>query len=174
MTNRRGLLVVHTGQGKGKTTAALGIAWRALGHGMRVAVVQFVKGRWETGERRFAVDVPNLEFLVTGRGFTWDSEDLSADRMAAVDAWRTAAHLIDDGEHDVVVLDELTYVLHYGWLSIADVRAALDARPAHVHVIVTGRHAPPALLDAADLVTEMVAVKHPFARGVRAQAGIDF
>jgi cob(I)alamin adenosyltransferase len=169
-----GLLLVYTGQGKGKTTAALGLVFRALGRGLRVAVIQFIKGRWKTGERLFAETLPDLTFLVMGRGFTWESDDLSQDRTAAVAAWSRAAALIAAGEHRVVVLDELTYVVNYGFVPLADVVEALRGRPPHVHVVVTGRHAPAALLEIADLVTEMQSLKHPFERGRKAEAGIDF
>ncbi len=174
MSDARGLLVVYTGQGKGKTTAALGIVFRALGRGLRVAVVQFIKGKWKTGERLFAERLPELTFLVMGRGFTWDSDDLSRDREAAQQAWQQAAALITAGEHAVVVLDELTYVLNYGFVPIEDVLATLEQRPATVHVIITGRNAPEALLAQADLVTDMQNIKHPFTTGRRAQLGIDF
>jgi len=169
-----GLLLVYTGNGKGKTTAALGLVFRALGRGMRVAVVQFIKGKWKTGERLFAETLPGLTFLVMGKGFTWESDDLSRDRAAARGAWDQAAALIAAGEHAVVVLDELTYVLNYGFVPEAEVLAALRGRPAHVHVVVTGRNAPEALLEAADLVSEMRSLKHPFERGRKAQIGVDF
>jgi cob(I)alamin adenosyltransferase len=170
----KGLVIVYTGNGKGKTTAALGLAFRALGRKLAVAVVQFIKGKWKTGERSFAESLPQLTFLVMGRGFTWDSDDISRDRAAAEAAWRTSAELIAKGEHAVVILDELTYVLNYGFVAVTEVLAALASRPAHVSVVITGRNAPDELIAAADLVTEMKSVKHPFDRGVRAQAGIDF
>jgi cob(I)alamin adenosyltransferase len=170
----KGLLLVYTGQGKGKTTAALGLVFRALGRGFRVAVVQFIKGKWKTGERLFAESLPQLTFLVMGRGFTWESDDLSRDRAAAESAWREAAALIGSGEHQVVILDELTYVLNYGFVLAAEVVAALRARPPHVHVVITGRNAPDALLEIADLVTEMRSLKHPFESGRKAELGIDF
>jgi cob(I)alamin adenosyltransferase len=170
----RGLLMVYTGHGKGKTTAALGLCFRALGRGLPVAVVQFIKGKWKTGERLFAETLPQLTFLVMGRGFTWDSDDLSRDREAAVAAWQRARTLIAAGAHSVVVLDELTYVINYGFVELAEVLEAFDSRPPHVHVLVTGRNAPDALLARADLVTEMTNVKHPFAQGHPAQPGIDF
>jgi cob(I)alamin adenosyltransferase len=170
----KGLVIVYTGNGKGKTTAALGLAFRALGQKLAVAVVQFIKGKWKTGERSFAESLPQLTFLVMGRGFTWDSDDLSRDRAAAQAAWRASAELIAKGEHTVVILDELTYVLNYGFVAVTEVLAALASRPAHVSVVITGRNAPDELIAAADLVTEMKSVKHPFDRGVRAQAGIDF
>jgi cob(I)alamin adenosyltransferase len=169
-----GLLLVYTGQGKGKTTAALGLAFRALGRGWRVAVVQFIKGKWKTGERLFAETLPGLTFLVMGRGFTWDSDDLSRDRRAAEAAWTEAAALITGGEQQVVILDELTYVLNYGFVPAATVVEVLRARPAHVHVVITGRNAPAELVELADLVTDMQKVKHPFDQGRKAALGIDF
>jgi cob(I)alamin adenosyltransferase len=169
-----GLVIVYTGQGKGKTTAALGLVFRALGRGLAVAVVQFIKGKWKTGERLFAETLPNLTFLVMGRGFTWDSDDLSRDRAAAEAAWAESARLIAAGQHPVVVLDELTYVLNYGFVPIEAVLTALRERPPHVHVVITGRNAPAALLDAAQLVTDMQKVKHPFDGGRKAQPGVDF
>jgi cob(I)alamin adenosyltransferase len=169
-----GLLIVYTGHGKGKTTAALGLVFRALGRGFRVAVVQFIKGKWKTGERLFAEGLPNLTFLVMGRGFTWESDDLSRDRAAAQAAWGEAAALIAGGAHQVVVLDELTYVLNYGFVPAAEIVEALRARPPHVHVVITGRNAPEALLEIADLITEMRSLKHPFENGRKAEPGIDF
>jgi len=171
---RRGLLHVYTGQGKGKTTAALGVVFRALGRGLRVAVVQFIKGKWKTGERLFAETIPGLTFLVMGQGFTWESDDLTRDRDAAMKAWAAAAELVAGGEYAVVVLDELTYAINYGFIEASEVLTALTNRPADVHVIVTGRNAPEELCVVADLVTEMKSVKHPFERGIRAQPGIDY
>jgi cob(I)alamin adenosyltransferase len=170
----RGLLVVYTGHGKGKTTAALGMVFRALGRGLRVAVVQFIKGKWKTGERLFAERLPGLAFHVMGLGFTWESDDLAKDKAAARAAWDTARAEIASGERDLVVLDELTYTFHYDFLSVEEVLEALAARPAHVHVVITGRNAPEPLVQAADLVTEMKLVKHPFEAGVKAQIGVDF
>jgi len=169
-----GLVVVYTGNGKGKTTAALGIAFRALGRELRVAVVQFIKGKWKTGERDFAARLPQLEFHVMGLGFTWESDDLSRDKAAAAAAWQRSRELIAGGARDIVILDELTYVLNYGFVPVEEVLETLRARPPHVHVVITGRNAPEALLAAADLVTEMKSVKHPFEKGVRAQPGLDF
>ncbi len=174
MHEHRGWLMVYTGSGKGKTTAALGLVFRALGRGLRVAVVQFIKGRWKTGERSFAETIPALTFLVMGCGFTWESDDLSRDRGAAAEAWATAKALIAAGEHEIVVLDELTYALHFDFVALDDVLGALRARPPAVHVVVTGRNAPEALIAEADLVTEMRSVKHPFEQGARARPGIDF
>jgi cob(I)alamin adenosyltransferase len=166
------MLIVYTGHGKGKTTAALGLAFRALGRGLRVAVVQFIKGKWRTGERVFAETLPQLTFLVMGQGFTWESDDLSRDRQAAEQAWARAREILFAGEHDVVILDELTYVMHYGFVTVDDILEAL--RASRAHVVVTGRNAPEPLVAMADLVTEMKSVKHPFERGVRAQPGIDY
>ena len=170
----KGLLIVYTGHGKGKTTAALGIVFRALGRKLEVAMVQFIKGKWKTGEAAFAETLPGLTFRVMGRGFTWESDDLSRDRRAAEQAWQEAARLIGEGRHTIVVLDELTYVIHYGFVQLSEVLEVLRNRPAHVHVVVTGRNAPDELVAAADLVTEMKSVKHPFEQGLRAQPGVDF
>ncbi len=174
MTDIEGQIIVYTGNGKGKTTAALGLAWRALGRDLAVAVVQFVKGKWKTGERIFAERLPGLVFAVMGRGFTWESDDLSRDRAAAEAAWAESRRLILAGEHAVVVLDELTYVLNYGFVALEDVVATLRDRPRHVSVVITGRNAPAALADVADVVTEMRAIKHPFERGKKAVAGLDY
>ena len=173
-SERKGLLLVYTGHGKGKTTAALGIVFRALGRGLKVAVVQFIKGKWKTGERTYAETLPALTFLVMGRGFTWESDDLSRDKEAARKAWEEASQLIRSGEHAIIVLDELTYVLNYAFVPIEEVLATLKDRPAHVSVVVTGRNAPEALLAVADLITDMQAVKHPFTEGRKALIGIDF
>lgn len=173
-SRRQGLVVVYTGNGKGKTTAALGAIFRALGRGFRVGVVQFIKGKWKTGEGRFAEGLANLDWIISGRGFTWESDDLSKDAARARAGWEDAQAMIAAGEHDLVVLDELTYALHFGFVDTQAVLEVLRVRPAHVHVIVTGRNAPPNLIDAADLVTEMTLVKHPFSRGVPAQVGLDF
>src|SRR5439155_21868299 len=135
----------------------------------RVAVVQFIKGKWKTGERMFAETLPELTFLVMGNGFTWNSDDLSRDRAAAQAAWAIAKQLIASGGNAVVVLDEITFAINYGFIELADVLGALRDRPPHVHVVATGRNAPDELRAAADLVTEMTAGKHPFERGVAAQ-----
>lgn len=169
-----GLVLVYTGNGKGKTTAALGLVFRALGRGLRVGMVQFIKGKWKTGEQRFAEGLDHLTFLVMGKGFTWESDDLSQDRRAAEDAWATAKNLIHTGDHDVVVLDEITYAMNYDFVPVSEVVTALRSRPEHVHVVLTGRNAPQSLCEIADLVTEMKAVKHPFERGHKACPGIDY
>jgi cob(I)alamin adenosyltransferase len=169
-----GQIIVYTGNGKGKTTAALGVVFRALGRDLKVAVVQYIKGKWKTGERSYAEKLPQLTFHVMGLGFTWESDDLSRDKLAAEKAWQVSRELILDGQHAIVVLDELTYVLNYGFVSVEEVMTTLNSRPPHVHVIITGRNAPEPLLNIADLVTEMQSVKHPFDKGVRAQPGLDF
>jgi cob(I)alamin adenosyltransferase len=174
MSDADGQLIVYTGNGKGKTTAALGLAWRALGRDLPVAVVQFVKGKWKTGERVFAERLPGLVFAVMGRGFTWESDDLSRDRAAAEAAWAESRRLILGGAHRVVILDELTYVIHYGFVALDDVVTTLRERPRHVSVVVTGRNAPEALAAIADVVTEMRAVKHPFEQGRKAVPGLDY
>jgi cob(I)alamin adenosyltransferase len=168
-------LLVYTGNGKGKTTAALGLVFRALGRQQRVAVVQFIKGKWKTGERMFADGLPGLTFRVMGQGFTWDSDDLSRDRRAAVAAWDESKALALSGAHDVVVLDELTFAINYGFVALDDVLPVCQAaRAAGVHLVVTGRNAPEALVAAADLVTDMQPIKHPFQQGQRARPGIDY
>lgn len=170
----RGLIVVYTGPGKGKTTAALGLATRAVGQGLSVGVMQFIKGKWKTGERTFFEELDGVEFRVMGRGFTWDSDDLSQDAAAARAAWDVCNGWIRGGAHDVVVLDELTYALNYGFLEEAEVLQGLVERAGSVDVIVTGRSAPASLLEVADLVTEMRDVKHPFREGRRARLGVDY
>ena len=169
-----GLLVVYTGHGKGKTTAALGMVFRALGRGLRVTVVQFIKGKWKTGERAFAESLPALRFLVMGRGFTWESDDISRDKAAARAAWVEAQKESSSGERELVVLDELTYAFHYGFLALDEVLETLRSRPTGLHVVISGRDAPEALIELADLVTEMKLVKHPFQRGEKARLGVDY
>jgi len=175
-TIEKGLLIIHTGKGKGKSTAAFGMAMRALGHNMPVAIVQFVKGKWETGERAALAKFGDLVTIDTmGEGFTWETQDRQRDIRAAHAAWERARALIRDGKHKLVLLDELNIVLRYGYLPLDEVvRFVRDEKPADVHVIVTGRNAPDALIEAADLVTSMEMVKHPFRSGVKAQAGIEF
>jgi cob(I)alamin adenosyltransferase len=171
----KGLLMVHTGAGKGKSTAAFGLLLRALGHGFPCGVVQFVKGARETGEARaFARFSDLLAWHTMGEGFTWETQDRARDIAAAEAAWSRARALMDRPDLRLLVLDELNIVLRYGYLPLDGVVAALKARRSDLHVVVTGRNAKPELLEAADLVTEMVLVKHPFAAGVRAQPGIEF
>jgi cob(I)alamin adenosyltransferase len=179
-TIEKGLLIVHTGKGKGKSTAAFGLALRAIGNGMRVGIVQFVKGRWQTGERAVLERFPGQVTIRTmGEGFTWETQDRARDIRAARAAWDEAQKMIAASRatppaYDLVVLDELNIVLRYDYLPLDEVVAALAARPPMLHVIVTGRNAPPELVAAADLVTEMTEVKHPFRAGVKAQRGIEF
>jgi cob(I)alamin adenosyltransferase len=174
-TEERGLLIVHTGKGKGKSTAAFGLVLRCLGHGMRVGIVQFVKGVWTSGER---LALERFGDLVTcramGEGFTWDTQDRARDIAAARRAWAAARAMMADPAYRLVLLDELNIVLRYDYLPLDEVVAALKAKPRGLHVVVTGRNAKPELIDAADLVTEMTLVKHPFRAGVKAQPGIEF
>ena len=171
----KGLLMVHTGPGKGKSTAAFGLALRALGRGWRVGVVQFVKGAWDTGERHVLEGFGDrVVWRTMGEGFTWETQDRNRDVAAATAAWSEACRMLDDPTMRLVVLDELNIALRYDYLPLDDVLARFAARRADQHVLVTGRNAKPALIEAADLVTEMVAVKHHFAGGVRAQEGIEF
>lgn len=174
-TEERGLLIVHTGKGKGKTTAAMGLAVRCIGHGMKVGLVQFVKGIWETGERRVLESFPELCVMkAMGEGFTWETQDRQRDIAAASRAWNTAQEMIKDSSFKMVILDELNIVLRYGYLALDDVLPVLQGKPRDLHIVVTGRNASEKLIEAADLVTEMTAVKHPFRSGVRAQPGIEF
>ena len=172
---QKGLLIVHTGKGKGKSTAAFGLLLRALGHGWPCGVVQFIKGAWDTGERRALARFPDqLSWHTMGEGFTWETQDRARDMAAAATAWAKAQELIAAPEIKLLVLDELNIALRYDCLSLAEVVAALRSRRPGLHIVVTGRNAKPELLDAADLVTEMSLVKHHFAAGVKAQAGIEF
>jgi cob(I)alamin adenosyltransferase len=174
-TQEKGLLMVHTGNGKGKTTAALGLILRAVGHGWPVGLVQFVKGGRQSGELVALTRFADLVCCrVMGEGFTWETQDRARDMAAAEAAWTEARTMIAEPHYRLVVLDELTIALRYGFLSVAGVVATLTARRPDLHIAVTGRHAPPELLAAADLVTEMRAVRHPFQAGIKAQAGIEF
>jgi cob(I)alamin adenosyltransferase len=174
-TQARGLLLVHTGDGKGKSTSAFGMIARSLGWGYKVGVIQYIKGKWITGERQFFARFPDqVRYEVMGEGFTWDTQDRSRDIAAAEAAWAVSLEMIADPELHLVVLDELNIALRYDYLDIDTVVAGLQARPPGKHVCVTGRNAKPQLLAAADLVTEMSLVKHPFDEGVVAQRGIDF
>lgn len=174
-TIERGLLIVHTGTGKGKSTAAFGMALRCLGHGMRVGIVQFVKGAWETGERKVLDAYPELVTCrAMGEGFTWDTQDRARDIAAARAAWEAAKAIIADPSYKLVLLDELNIVLRYDYLPLEEVIETLKSKPRDLHVIVTGRNAKPELIEIADLVTEMTLVKHPFRAGVKAQRGIEF
>jgi cob(I)alamin adenosyltransferase len=174
-TEERGLLIVHTGKGKGKTTAAMGMAMRCIGHGMKVGIVQFVKGVWSTGERDVLARFPDLCVMkAMGDGFTWDTQDRRRDIAAATQAWETTKAMMADSSFRMVILDELNIVLRYGYLPFDEVLAALRDKPADLHVVVTGRNAREELMEAADLVTEMTMVKHPFRSGVKAQVGVEF
>jgi cob(I)alamin adenosyltransferase len=171
----KGLLIVHTGPGKGKTSAAMGLVLRALGYGGKVAIVQFIKGAWDTGEKHALERFGDLvEWHTMGEGFTWETQDRDRDIAAAARAWAKAQALMDDPAIGLLVLDELNIALRYGYLPLDAVVARLAARRPGLHVVVTGRNAKPALIEAADLVTEMALVKHHFAAGVKAQKGIEF
>lgn len=171
----RGVLVVNTGTGKGKSSSGFGMVMRALGHGMRVGVVQFVKGRTDTGEKLFLQRFPDLlEIHVMGEGYTWETQDKARDHAKAAAAWERARAFLRDVAVDFVLLDELNIALRYGYLELDAVLRDLKARPPMQHVVVTGRNAPPALLEAADTVTDMSLVKHAFKAGVRAQKGIEW
>ena len=174
-TVERGLVMVHTGAGKGKTTAAFGMVLRCIGHGLKVGVVQFVKSDADTAEHRaLAAFGEGVTFRVMGEGFTWETQDRERDAAAAERAWEVARAMISDADYHMVVLDEINVVLRHGHLSVAEVVAALDQRPAATHVVITGRGAPPELIERADLVTEMKLLKHPFQGGVKAQPGVEF
>ena len=171
----KGLLMVFTGNGKGKTTAALGMAMRTAGHNLKVCFIQFIKGGWHYGEldavQRFA---GLIDLHVMGQGFTWKSENLEEDARLAREGWKFACDAIASGQYHLVVLDEFTYLLHYKMLEIEPCLEILTARNPRQHVVITGRYAPQQLLDVADLVTEMVPVKHPLQQGIKAQRGIEF
>ncbi|WP_313406136.1 cob(I)yrinic acid a,c-diamide adenosyltransferase [Stutzerimonas kunmingensis] len=170
-----GLLLVHTGNGKGKSSSAFGMVARALGHGIKVGVVQFIKGAASTGEEAFFRRFPDeVRYHVMGEGFTWETQDRQRDIAKAREAWAVAAELLADPEIGLVVLDELNIALKYGYLELAPVLADIESRPLLQHVVVTGRGAPLGLVEAADTVTEMALVKHAFKAGVKAQKGVEF
>ncbi|MAZ98405.1 MAG: cob(I)yrinic acid a,c-diamide adenosyltransferase [Rhodospirillaceae bacterium] len=174
-TKTGGLLVVHTGKGKGKSTAAFGMICRGIGHGMRVGVVQFVKGKWETGEKKVLEAFSDQVTIHTmGEGFTWDTQDLNRDITAAQAAWEQAKLMMNDPSYSMVLMDELNIVLRYDYLELEEVLRTLSNKREELHVIVTGRNAKEQLIEAADLVTEMTMIKHPFRSGFKAQAGIEF
>jgi cob(I)alamin adenosyltransferase len=174
-TEERGLLIVHTGKGKGKTTAAMGMALRCIGHGMKVGIVQFVKGARATGERTVLARFPDLCVIeASGQGFTWETQDRARDIALAAEAWQAAQAMMADSSFRMVILDEINIVLRYAYLDFDSVLAALKNRPQPLHVVVTGRNAREELIEAADLVTEMALLKHPFRAGVKAQAGIEY
>ena len=174
-TREKGLVMVHTGKGKGKSTAAFGVVFRALGNGMKVGVVQFVKGKWQTGERVILEKLGDqVTMTAMGDGFTWETQDRQRDIAAARAAWERAREMIMDEEHDLVLCDELNIVLRYDYLPIEEVLETLRNKPEMKHVIITGRNAKDELMELADLVTDMTMVKHPFRDGVKAQKGIEF
>ena len=174
-TIEKGLLIVHTGKGKGKSTAGFGMVFRAMGHGMKVGIIQFVKGAWGTGERTILEQFPDLVTIkAMGEGFTWETQDRERDIAHARAGWEEAKQLIADPDYSMVMLDELNIVLRYDYLPLAEVLEVLRNKPADKHVIVTGRNAKEEMIEIADLVTEMEQVKHPFRSGVKAQVGIEF
>jgi len=174
-TIEKGLLIVHTGKGKGKSTAAFGLLLRALGRGFRAGVVQFGKGAWETGERKAIERFPDqVVWYALGEGFTWETQDRERDVAAAERAWAKTKELMADPSIRLLILDELNIALRYSHLDLDEVVAALSARRPDLHIVVTGRNAKPELIEAADLVTEMGLVKHHFSAGVKAQEGIEF
>jgi len=168
------LVIVNTGDGKGKSSAAFGMMIRAVARGWRVAVVQFIKsGDWKVGEEQIGRQL-GVDWYAYGDGFTWDSDDLESDRRHAADGWARSVELMNDGDHQLVIFDELTYLMSFGWLDVHTIVDAIRDRPRHVNVIVTGRDAPPELVDLADTVTEMRQVKHAYERGIRAMRGLDY
>ena len=174
-TLERGLLIVHTGNGKGKSSSAFGMAIRSIGWGLKVAILQYVKGKWETGERNFFDAHPDLAtFEVMGEGFTWDTQDRALDIAAARAAWERSKAMILDSEIDFVILDELNIVLRDDTLPIAEIVAFLKERPLTKHICITGRNAKPELLEIADLVTDFTEVKHPYKAGFKAQKGVEY
>ncbi len=174
-TIEKGLIIIHTGKGKGKSTAAMGLAVRAIGNGMKVGLVQFVKGKWETGERKVLEHFPDLCVMkAMGEGFSWETQDRERDISAARQAWEAAKEMINDPSYKMVILDELNIVLRYENLPLDEVIETLQNKPEMLHVAVTGRNAKDELIEIADLVTEMTQVKHPFRSGVKAQVGIEF
>ncbi len=172
-TERRGVIVVNTGNGKGKSSAAFGMVARALGHGMRVGVVQFIKGSHSTGEEAFFRRFPEVSYHVMGEGFTWETQDRERDIASASKAWEQAVSFLTDPAYDLVVLDEINIALKLGYLQLQQVLDALRARPHMQHVVLTGRGAPTELMDAADTVTEMREIKHAYRAGIQAQKGVE-
>lgn len=170
----KGLVLVHTGNGKGKSSSAFGVIARALGWGQRVGVVQFVKGKWITGEKQFFDKLGGVDWHMMGEGFTWDSQDRARDIAAAETALGKAREMLESGDYDLIVLDEINISLRYEQIALAPVLDALGARHPRTGVILTGRNAPQGLVDYADLVTVMEEVKHPYKAGIRAQRGVDF
>ena len=170
----KGLLIINSGNGKGKSSAGFGVIARALGHGMRVGVVQFIKGAASTGEEAFFRRFPEVDYYVMGEGFTWETQNRQRDIETAGKGWHKACEMLTSNEYDVVLLDELNIVLKYGYLTVEEVIEVLNQRPAMQHVVITGRGAKKELIDIADTVTEMTLIKHAFKEGIRAQQGIEF
>ena len=170
---RRGLTILYTGNGKGKTTASMGQVLRAVGHGFKVCIVQFIKGKWATGEAKACAALDGVEFYAMGTGFTWREEPQETKRAAEA-GWALAEEKVMGGGYDLVVLDELTYLIDYRLVDESRILDLIRTRPAHVHLVISGRGASPALVEVADLVTEMLEIKHPYHLGVKAQAGIEF
>ncbi len=171
----QGLTMIFTGNGKGKTTSALGLAFRALGHNFPVSIIQFIKGSWKYGELESAKRFEELlDFHVMGKGFTWKSENLEEDTKAAREAWDFAAQTILAAKHRLIILDELTYLIKYDMVPEQEILAVLKQKPQTIHVVITGRDASQGLIDFADLVTEMTEIKHPYQKGIKAQKGIEF
>ncbi len=170
----KGTFVLLTGNGKGKSSSALGMVARALGHGMKVGVVQFLKGEWNTGEIDFFKQQPNVQWEIMPAGFTWETQNRESDVASSLQAWEKASAMLSDDSIDLVVLDELTYLLHYEYLNEDEVLEALMKRPENQHLVVTGRGASNALIELADTVSEIKEVKHAFKRGIKAQKGLEF
>ena len=171
----RGVLIVYTGAGKGKTTAALGMAIRCIGHGLKVSIVQFIKGAIDTAEERALKSIgPQVAFLRLGEGYTWETQDRERDAEVAQQAWATATGFLRDPGYAMVILDELNIALHHDYVPLEAVLAVLAQRPPMQHVVITGRHAKPELIERADLVSEMKMIKHPFRKGIKAQKGVEF
>jgi cob(I)alamin adenosyltransferase len=171
---RHGLVIVHTGNGKGKTTAAIGTGFRAVGVGFKVKMIQFIKGSWDYGELRTAEKLENFEIVPMGEGFTWETKDKERDTKIARDTWAACREAIEKNEHDLLIFDEINNALAYDYVEVAEVIDVLKGRSEDMHVILTGRDAPQELIDFADLVTEMKEIKHPFQNGIYAQRGIEY
>jgi len=173
--DEKGLVIVHTGKGKGKSSSAFGMALRCVGHGFKVGVIQFIKGAWDTAERRVFEGFPDqVTFKAMGEGFTWETQDKERDIAAAQKAWDAAREMIMSGDYRMVILDEINVAMRYDYISEDDVLDCLENRPDMVHVVLTGRHASDKLLDMAELATEMTLVKHPFRSGIKAQPGVEY
>jgi len=172
---KKGLIIVHTGNGKGKSTAAFGTALRAMGRGYKVAIVQFIKGKWKTGEAEFFKKFPDqCELLSLGEGFTWITQDFERDVAKAQIAWRKCCAILHDEKYQLVIFDEINYVMKYNFLDVNEIITELKNKPAFKHVILTGNGAPDQLIEMADLVTEMQCIKHPYQKGIKAQPGIEY